>query len=286
LRRPTALKVLPASHVDVLALARFEREVQATSELHHPNTIVIYDYGRADDGSFFYAMEYLEGLDLDELVASYGPLPEARVVHFLMQACGSLAEAHERGMVHRDVKPSNLFVCNRPGVFDLVKVLDFGIVKHDQAADRPITRSSTIMGTPEFMSPEMFDQARQVGTASDLYSLGATAYYLLTAKPVFDATTLAEACSAHLMQQPLRPSQQVGREIEPGLEAVVLACLEKSPDKRPSSAGHLLDLLCALPSAKTWTQTDAALFWKSVTSNPAPPRSWSTPPPSAPDTWE
>ncbi len=264
LRRPTALKVLRADRSDPSALARFEREVQATSELHHPNTIVVYDYGRADDGSFFYAMEYLEGLDLDELVANHGPLPPARVVHFLIQACGSLAEAHSRGLVHRDIKPSNLFACNRPGVFDVLKVLDFGIVKEDQTGQRSITHASTIMGTPEFMSPEMFDRAREVGAPSDIYSLGATAYYLLTAHPVFDTTTLAEACSAHLMHEPVRPSIRLGHEIDPELEEVVLACLEKAPGSRPASAARLLELLLSLRNAKDWTQADAAAFWRSV----------------------
>lgn len=264
LRRPTAIKVLRQDRDDDTALARFEREVRATSELSHPNTVAIYDYGRAVDGTFFYAMEYLDGLDLDHLVRQHGPLSEARVVHFMVQVCGSLDEAHRHGLVHRDIKPSNVFICKREGAEDLLKVLDFGIVKADLEGGPRITRSSTVIGTPEYMAPEMFDRAHGVGPQSDIYSLGAVAYFMLTGRSVFEASTMAELCTAHLVDEPKPPSQRAGREIDRALEEIVLACLAKRPQDRPAGATRLRELLLHLPCARDWTDDDARRFWQSI----------------------
>jgi hypothetical protein len=264
LRRPTAVKVLRRDRNDENAFTRFEREVQTTSELFHPNTVAIYDYGRSADGTFFYAMEYLEGLDVDRLVKRCGPLPDGRVVYLLTQACASLEEAHRRGLVHRDIKPSNLFVCQREGAEDLLKVLDFGIVKAPELTDARITHASTIIGTPEFMSPEMFDRAGSVSAQSDIYSLGAVAYFMLTGKALFDALTIAELCTAHLMDEPAPPSLRGGRVIDPALEQIVMACLAKSPRQRPGGAGELRKLLENLSCAHAWTRDDARRFWKEL----------------------
>jgi eukaryotic-like serine/threonine-protein kinase len=259
LKRPTAIKVVRSDQATKETLARFEREVKLTSELSHPNTVAVYDYGRTDDGTFFYAMEYLEGLDLETLISRFGPLPSARIIHFLRQACGSLAEAHAAGIVHRDIKPGNLFSCQRGGVHDVIKVLDFGIVK--LLSEPRLTRASSVLGTPEYMSPEMFEKASEVGPRSDLYSLGATAYYLATGEPVFDVQTVAELCAAHLSRKPLPPSERLGRAVDPTLEAVILSCLAKDPRARPQGADQLSALLQRSPEAHAWSQEQARAWW-------------------------
>ncbi len=263
LGRPTAVKIVRPERATEETLERFQREVRATSELAHPNTVSIYDYGAAEDGTFYYAMEYLEGLDLEVLVERFGKLPQTRVVHFLIQVCGSLAEAHARNLVHRDIKPSNLFVCRREALQDVVKVLDFGLVTSNLAERSRITRGSTILGTPEYMSPEMFDSARAVGPPSDIYSLGAVAYYMLTGRTLFDAPTMAQLCAAHLTSVPPPPSEYVDEVLDPDLERLVLACLEKTPAGRPS-AERLRELLLGLTCAGQWTAKDARQFWHEV----------------------
>jgi hypothetical protein len=259
LRRPTALKLLRAYDSDRIAIERFEREVKVTALLTHPNTIAIYDYGTSEGGSFYYAMEYLEGIDLERFVARFGACPDARVVHFLRQICGSLAEAHEQGLVHRDVKPANLFLCRRGGVPDLVKVLDFGLVKIADAES--VTRTGVVIGTPENMAPELFESADRASPSSDIYALGCVGYYLLTGSRVFEGSSLAELCNAHLSRDPMAPSQRLGRPVDATLERVVMACLAKDPARRPASARAILELFDRSPIARAWSSADAAAFW-------------------------
>jgi hypothetical protein len=261
LRRPTAVKLLPPDKAGARALERFEREVQLTSILTHPNTVAIYDYGRTPDGVFYYAMEYLEGVDLERLVRAHGRQPQARVAHVLRQVCGSLAEAHAAGLIHRDVKPANIVLCERGGAPDVAKVVDFGLVRDlRDEGDVGLTSDRAIAGTPLYLSPEAIRAPEDVDARSDLYALGAVAYYLLTATPVFEGRTLVEVCGQHLHADPEPPSRRAGIALDPALEACVLDCLRKDPDARPPTAAALLERLaaCRLPS---WTTDDARAWW-------------------------
>jgi serine/threonine-protein kinase len=252
LRRPAAIKVLAADRTSEQDLVRFEREVQLTSMLTHPNTIAIYDFGRAAEGSFYYAMEYVDGDTLETLVEREGPQDPARVAHILAQLAGALVEAHGAGLVHRDVKPANAMLCERGGVADVVKVLDFGLTKdlrrRDDAMQSDVQR---IVGTPLYMSPEALTDPETVGPQSDLYALGAVGYFLLTGAPPFSGHTLVEVCAHHLHSVPVPPSKRVGSPIPRRLEALILGCLAKSPEKRPTSAAALQKAL--LPLAAAWT---------------------------------
>ena len=274
LRRPTALKLLRAHRTDTQSLERFEREVQVTAAMVHPHIVAIYDYGRSDDGFFFYAMEYLDGMDLERFVARFGPCPEARVIHILRQVCDSLAAAHARGLVHRDIKPSNVFMC-RAGVPDLVKVLDFGLVRI--ADSQTVTTSGAVLGTPAAMAPELFESADNAGVASDIYAIGCVGYYLLTGHHVFTGSSLAEMCNAHLSKAPVRPSLRLGRPVDGTLEHALLGCLAKRPANRPRSAAELAALLAESPAQRAWSRADAAAFWTAQT-DVAPELSVDAPP--------
>jgi serine/threonine-protein kinase len=272
LRRPTAIKLLDRNQVGELGLARFEREVQLTAQLTHPNTIAIYDYGRTADGIFYYAMELVDGLDLEELVRRHGAQPIARVVHLIRQACGSLAEAHAMGLVHRDIKPSNLVVTLRRGQGDVLKVLDFGLVKDVREGEKDLSVTGAILGTPLYLSPEAISAPDRVGPASDLYALGAVAYFLVTGRPVFQGSSIVELCTAHLSQAPVPPSQ-LGVELPAALERAILQCLAKNPNDRPQSAEVLSDLLADC-GVSAWSREDAERWWAThaqVGSAPAPP---------------
>jgi serine/threonine-protein kinase len=263
LRRPTAIKLLLPDRAGEASLMRFEREVQMTAQLSHPNTIAIYDYGRTPDGRFYYAMEYLDGINLEELVREHGPQPPGRVVSILDQVCGALAEAHGRGLIHRDIKPANIILTERGGEPDVAKIVDFGLVKpiFDDALDRTQSDSATLAGTPLYMSPESMTAPDLGDTRSDLYALGAVAYYLLTGVPVFEAPTVVEIIADHLHTEPIPPSRRVAFEIPSDLEAIVLWCLNKNPAHRPSSARELRASLrrAAVPR---WTSDDAAEWWR------------------------
>jgi eukaryotic-like serine/threonine-protein kinase len=261
LRRPTAIKLLHSAKAGQGALARFEREVQNTAKLTHPNTVAIYDYGRTPDGLFYYAMEYLDGLDLEKLVEIDGPQSSARVVHILRQVAGALAEAHRAGLIHRDIKPANVILCERGGVSDFAKVVDFGLVK-DVSGGSPTATSAgnVITGTPLYMSPESIVSPDTIDGRSDLYALGAVAYFLVTGAPVFDAPTLLEVCARHLHGEVEPPSKRTARPVPPALEALILSCLEKQPDRRPASAEALHDALLAL-DLPGWTARDANDWW-------------------------
>jgi hypothetical protein len=241
IRRPTAVKVMQASGEEGLAaIQRFEREVQLSATLTHPNTITIYDFGHTPDNRFYYAMEYLEGLDIQNLVDRFGPMTSARAVFILTQVCGALAEAHERRIVHRDIKPSNIYLTHRGGLYDFVKVLDFGLAKQisdPQAVS--LTKTGIAVGTPRYISPEAIRGAENIDARSDIYCLGAVAYFMITGRPLFDSTSRAELLIDHLKATPTRPSQVSELPISPQLEDLVMKCLEKSPDDRVQTAGEL-----------------------------------------------
>lgn len=279
LRRPTAVKLLPPEKAGDENILRFEREVQLTAGLSHPNTVAIFDYGRTADGIFYYAMEFLDGINLEQLVALEGPLPAGRVVHILRQVGGSLAEAHEVGLVHRDVKPANIILCERGGMADVAKVVDFGLVKrfHTDSTDATtaVTLQSTIVGTPLYIAPECFSGDGHVDARSDRYALGAVAYLLLTGTPVFSAKTVVEICAHHLHTPPVPPSQRLGACVPPDLERLVLRCLAKSPADRPQSARALLHELDGA-AVEAWSATDAANWWGQYRRTRAPARASSS----------
>ncbi|MGD8867274.1 MAG: serine/threonine-protein kinase, partial [Gemmatimonadales bacterium] len=240
IRRPTAVKVLqPGDEEDPAALERFEREVQLSAALTHPNTITIYDFGRTEDGRFYYAMEYLNGFDVQQLVERFGPLPPARAAHLLVQACGSLAEAHENGIIHRDIKPSNIFITRRGDLHDFVKVLDFGLAKQigaEQAVG--ISQSGTILGTPRYIAPESV-AGDAVDGRGDIYGLGGVAYWMLTGQPPFGSASSIELLVDHLKTVPQKPSRICELTIPAEFDAIVMKCLEKKPQDRFPTADAL-----------------------------------------------
>jgi serine/threonine protein kinase/CHASE1-domain containing sensor protein len=263
LRRPTAIKLLhPTAQTEgTTALARFEREVQLMSALTHPNTIVVYDYGHTPEGIFYYAMEYIDGITLEELIEADGPQPPERVVYVLAQICAALAEAHAIDLVHRDIKPANVMLCNRGGIADFVKVLDFGLVKQlSNDVSTRLSQSATLLGTPHYMAPEAILGRGPVDARVDIYAVGGVAYFLLTGTLVFSGGTVVEVCAKHLTVPPEPPSERLGRPIPPGLEALVLRCLEKDPEKRTESAEKLLRELQAL-NLGAWDSDRARAWW-------------------------
>lgn len=262
LRRPTAVKLLTPERAGPDNLRRFEREVQKTAQLTHPNTVAIYDYGHTAGGVFFYAMELLEGFSLQELVARFGPQPPGRVIAILRQAAGALAEAHALGLVHRDVKPANILLCERGGQPDVVKLLDFGLVKSIGTADVSLTYTGTLLGTPLYMAPEAIGDPSAVDGSADLYALGAVGYFLLCGSPPFEAQTLVEICALHLHQPPVQPSERLGRALPGELEELILTCLEKSSDKRPAGAEALQEALARCAEHSPWSAKDACAFWR------------------------
>ena len=263
LLRDTAVKILRTDSIDAESIARFEREVQVTSQLDNPNTIEVYDYGHDEDsGVFYYAMEYLDGLTLADLLADDGPQPAARVVHILKQACGSLAEAHEAGLIHRDIKPLNIMLCQRGGSNDVVKVLDFGLVADVKPeTDLHLTAAGVIKGTPHYVAPERVLNPAAVDARSDIYALGTVAYNLLTAKDIFEGNSSTELLDKVLRETPAPPSEHLGQPIDEELERLVMACLEKDPEKRPASMRAILATLYAMDSIPRWTQEQAGAWW-------------------------
>ncbi|WP_425613672.1 serine/threonine protein kinase [Anatilimnocola sp. NA78] len=262
MKRPCAIKVIrPEKAGDPKVLARFEREVQATARLSHWNTIDIFDYGRADDGTFYYVMEYLPGMNLSELVRRYGPLPAGRAIYLIRQACDALQEAHDLGLVHRDIKPANIFAASRGGVCDVVKLLDFGLAKPltDLNAAH-ITADGTITGSPLFMSPEQATGDTEPDSRSDVYSLGAVLYYLLTGKPPFEDDKPLKIMFKHAHEPAPRPSL-LRSDLSGDLEAIVLRCLEKKSGERFQSAADLATALEQCLDAQGWTRTLARDWW-------------------------
>jgi len=272
LRRDTAVKLLLPGRADAEAVARFEREVCLTCQLTHPNTIQVYDYGHTPEGIFYYAMEYLRGVNLHDLVVRFGPQPESRVAYILAQICDSLAEAHGLGLIHRDIKPGNVFLCRRGGLSDCVKVLDFGLVREYRATasvpasdgkeggDGNGSGGRVLEGTPWFMSPEAVRDTAPTDPRSDLYSLGALGYFLLTGCFIFDAETVEEVHEKQLTTPPVPLRERTANLISPEMEQILMRCLEKDKDQRPASAVELRALLLALPTAADWPP-EARLAW-------------------------
>ena len=262
LRRPAAIKLLLKESASEADLVRFEREVQLTSRLVHPNTISIFDYGRTAEGVFYYVMEYLDGLDLQSLVDRYGPVEPARVIHILAQVSGALAEAHALGLIHRDIKPANIVLTERPDEPDVVKVVDFGLAKRFGGKMAESAAGDAIIGTPLYMAPEAISQPDTVDGRSDLYAVGAVAYFLLTGRHVFQAATVIEVCSKHMLEAPVPPSRRLGKPLPADLEALVLACLAKDRDARPASAAVLRAALLACADAARVDLPAARAWWK------------------------
>ena len=249
---------------DAVSVKRFEREVRLSCQLTHPNTIQVYDYGHTPEGVFYCAMELLRGLNLHELVAQFGPQPEARVVYILSQVCDALSEAHALGLVHRDIKPANIFVCNRGGLADWVKVLDFGLVRayHDGKGNRIRSLAQAAAeGTPLFMPPEAFADSAAADPRSDIYSLGALGYYLLTAQYVFEANSDLELYQKHHAKRP--SPRAAARSIRSAreLEETILRCLEKEPNLRAQSVRELQELLLTTPPACSWGPDERTAWW-------------------------
>lgn len=263
LRRPTAIKLMnPEYALSKAARDRFEHEVQITSSLSHPNTIRVYDYGQTPEGALYYAMELLTGSTLEQMLRFSGPLPAGRIIHILEQMAGSLAEAHAKGLIHRDIKPSNVILCERGGLFDFVKMLDFGLVKEIAQTGGNLTHTNVLIGTPLYMAPEIISQPGQASPQSDLYALGVVGYFLLTARTVFEGGTAVEICAKHLNDLPVPPSRRAGLAVPEDLEAIILACLEKDPSRRPTSAASLCTSLIGCRDAGSWTQQDARDWWQ------------------------
>jgi serine/threonine-protein kinase len=265
MKRPCAIKIIrPEKAGDAQVLARFEREVRATARLTHWNTVEIYDYGRSEDGTFYYVMEYLPGLNLSDLVESHGPLPAGRAIHLLLQTCEALAEAHSQGLIHRDLKPGNIYAAHRGGVFDVAKLLDFGLAKplrDGEAETADLTQAGSITGSPLYMSPEQATGEDRPDARSDIYSLGAVAYFLLTGRPPFDYEKPIKVIVAHAHEAVVPPTQ-VRADVPEDLELVVLRCLAKDPHDRYQSAEDLRAALGLCSAAGGWSRADAARWWR------------------------
>jgi hypothetical protein len=244
------------------AQRRFEQEARITASLRSPHTVELYDFGVTEDGVFYYVMELLDGIDLGTLVTRFGPQPAARAVHILRQTCLSLEEAHGHGMIHRDVKPGNIFICRMGTEYDFAKVLDFGLVKTLNAKDEGLTAEGGIMGTPDYMAPEMALGGGNAGAASDLYGVGCVAYWLLTGKRVFETSGAVAMMLAHVRETPAPLSEKAGHEVPAALEQIVMRCLEKNPADRYASAEELERALAGCSdTGELWTRERARKWW-------------------------
>ncbi len=281
LRRPCAVKLIrPDQAGDPRTLIRFEREVRATATLTHPNTVEIFDYGHAEDGTFYYVMEYLPGMNLEDLVEGHGPMPAERAVHLLRQVCQALREAHGIGLIHRDIKPSNIFACERGKVYDVAKLLDFGLVKGfgSDGDDGRLTREGALTGSPAFASPEQARGRDQLDARSDIYNVGAVAYFLLTGQLLFDRLSALEMLHAHAYEPPVLIPQF--RQAAADLQGVILRCLEKDPDRRYPDAASLDAALAACACASQWTPERAEDWWRRNADGATPassPAAWERP---------
>jgi len=265
MKRPTAVKLLPPEKAGRSAVARFEREVQFTSRLSHPNTIQIFDYGHTPEGVFYYAMEYLEGINLKKLIRDFGPQPDGRVIHILDQICASLTEAHRRDLIHRDIKPANVILCERGGIYDTVKVLDFGLVKSigspEESSEIMVTQEQSITGTPLYMSPESIEEPSTVDGRSDLYSLGALAYFLVSGENVFQGRSIMDICRRHIDTPAVSLSERTDKPVDQRLEQLIMQCLEKDPQARPATADALQSELRKCAAFGAWNDSDIRDWW-------------------------
>jgi serine/threonine-protein kinase len=263
MKRPCAVKLIrPEKAGDPRMLARFEREVRATAKLSHWNSIDIYDYGRAADGTFYYVMEFLPGHNVGEIVEEYGPIPAARSVYLMDQVCAALNEAHGMGLVHRDIKPGNIFCAYRGGVFDVAKLLDFGLAKPtlETNGEAQLTMEGTVTGSPLFMSPEQASGDDSVDARSDIYSLGAVLYYMLTGQPPFMSNNPLKVMIAHASQEVV-PPRQINPDLPIELEEIVLRCLEKDPEHRYQDVAELQRAFRELSLGESWSSDLAAEWW-------------------------
>ena len=263
LKRPIAIKILKRALATDEMIARFEREVQLASQLNHPNTIEIYDYGRTRGGDFYYVMEYLDGITLSSLVTRDGSLGAARTIYLMRQVCAALKEAHAQGVLHRDIKPENIMACVRGGEYDVVKILDFGLVKsmRDEVS-RDVTGAIQVLGTPAYMAPERFGSDAMVDERADIYAVGAVAYLLLAGKRIFHEAS-GEDLQVRIVHSTVpRPSQVSGQAVPQALEALVLRCLAKKPDERPGSIAEVLVTLEQLALSHPWSQMQAESWWQ------------------------
>ena len=274
LARPAAVKlirreVLSGGEEDTVTVRRFEREAQATAGLQSPHSVSLYDFGVSRDGTFYYVMEYLRGIDLQTIVERHGPVDASRAIHWLRHACHSLAEAHAQGLIHRDIKPANLYACHFGLEADFVKILDFGLVKRTASSDARLTRltaDTSVAGTPAYIAPEIALGDKDVDARSDLYALGCVAYWLVTGKLPFDRDTPMKMLLAHIHDEPVPPSRVAELPLPDDLEKVILACLTKNPADRPQSAVDLDAQLAAcdaaIEDAARWTQERAQQWWR------------------------
>jgi serine/threonine-protein kinase len=264
LKRPTAVKVLKPHLATDELIVRFEREVMLASRLQHPATVEIYDYGRTREGTFYFAMEYIDGLTLAKVVELDGPQPVPRVAHVLKQVCESLREAHGKGLVHRDMKPQNIMVAERGGESDVVKVLDWGLIKDVRSGDhtRDITRYARFLGTPAYMPPERVRDPAQAGPAVDIYGLGAVAYFLLTGRRLFDAPNEFDLTRLVVEADAPRVADNAAQPIPPALDDIVARSLAKDPAARPQSVDDLIVVFTAILRTDPWTPEDARRWWK------------------------
>ncbi len=264
LRRTCAIKIIHRNHAtDETTLSRFQREVQAMANLTHWNTVEIYDYGLAEDGTFYYAMEYLPGMSLQDLVDQYGPISPARTIHFLKQICAALQEAHGRGLIHRDIKPSNIIACERGGVPDVAKLLDFGLVHNSSRNHQTsvkLTTDGMVLGSPPYMSPEQAKGEVDLDGRSDIYSLGGLAYFLLTGAPMFERETPIQVLMAHVYEPPI-PLRRLRPDVPRDLEDVIMRCLSKDKDERFEHVEAVLDSLEQCESADEWSRAAATEWW-------------------------
>ncbi|MDB4494526.1 serine/threonine protein kinase [Pseudomonadales bacterium] len=268
LKRSCAIKLIqPDKNADARALRRFEREVRATAQLTHPHTVQVYDYGQTNEGIFFFAMELLPGMNLGELIKKTGPLPPERAVHFLIQVSDALREAHEVGLIHRDIKPGNLFISERGGIKDYTKLLDFGVVREVKVDPSLSQTAIMVAGTPSFMAPEQATHPEQTDARSDIYSLGMVGYYMLTSQVPFKGQTPIQIMMAQVNETPAPPSaHQSG--IPADVEAIILKCLEKKPEDRIASAVQLRDALIACKCSRDWTAQRASQWWNEQKPSP------------------
>ncbi|WP_372365026.1 protein kinase [Candidatus Uabimicrobium sp. HlEnr_7] len=267
LRRITALKLIQPHQISEENVKRFEQEVQLTSRLTHPNTIAVYDYGRTPKGIFYYVMEYLPGITLSELVYKNGAVDESRVMYFLTQVCSSVAEAHSIGLIHRDIKPANIMIGERGGIYDFVKVLDFGLAReiNDISREYADHENGAIYGSPHYIAPEALLNPKEIDQKCDIYAIGAVGYFLLTGKHVFNSKDAAEVCRHQIKTIPRLPSEVLGREVNKELEDIIMRCLKKKPRERPLNAQVLYELLKDCKS--DWEQNKARIWWRENAEN-------------------
>jgi serine/threonine-protein kinase len=261
LRRPTAVKLLAPEKAGEETIARFEREVRLTARLTHPNTITIYDYGRTPEGIFYYAMELLDGASIEAVVDISGAQPAGRVIHIASQIASALVEAHLVGLIHRDIKPANIILCERGGMSDVVKVVDFGLVRELETDAAALSRAGVVSGTPLYLAPEAIHSPEHIDARVDLYALGAVMYYLLAGDHVFRGRTTMEVCAHHLHTEPTPIGERAKVPVPRDLAGIVMDCLKKAPSERPQGAAELLRRLQQCGDARAWTMENARAWW-------------------------